>query len=61
MIANASSIVQLAIQNGIMKYANVNAEIIVHAKKIIVRLFPTGTPRRIDVDSTWILRPCIKD
>ena len=49
MIANANSIVQLAIQNGIMKYANTSVEIIVHAKKIIDGIFPTGTPRRNDV------------
>ena len=40
MIANANSIVQIAIwiKNGIAKHVNVSAKIIVHTKKIIVRM-----------------------
>ena len=40
LIANANSIVQLAIQikNGIAKLVNANVKIIVHTNKIIVRI-----------------------
>ena len=51
VIANANSIVQLAIQikNGIMKHVNVSVKIVVHVKKITVGILAHVFVRMISV------------